>query len=499
MSLELRCLLGVTVLWIAAEAVTRLAGRRWAAAERHGVWTVTILLALLLPVLLRIPAPGVEYLASAPAAVAQRITIQVTANGPVTAIPWEEWLPWAWLAGAFCVAAWWLLGFVRVAGMVASSTEHSTFRGVAVRRCAGLRVPAVALGPVILLPPAVESWRQDQLRMVLLHEWGHIQRWDLVWRLAAALACCLYWFHPLAWRAAAQLRKESEMACDDRVIGVESAGGYAESLLAVAREASGHPAPAAVMAMAKPREIEGRLLSVLDGGRRRAPLGWARVAVMLAGGLLLLTPLGAWQEPGVQMRGTVRDEVGAIPGARVIFSGPVEQRFESGPDGAYVAGGLPDGEYNITVEKPGYARLTLMKRKIESARTARADLFLALGKIQETMNVVENAVAATPAQDSGPKRLRISGNVQAARLVHRVTPTYPLEAKMAGIQGTVRLRAFVGKDGSVTQLTVQMSPSPEMARSAVSAVSQWKYQPTLLNGAPVEIETVVDVNYTLAP
>lgn len=82
-------------------------------------------------------------------------------------------------------------------------------------------------------------------------------------------------------------------------------------------------------------------------------------------------------------------------------------------------------------------------------------------------------------------------------MVHKVVPSYPKEAKTAGIQGTVRLEAISGKEGDVVRLTLIMSPSAELARSAMEAVAQWKYQPTLLNGDPVEIQTVVDVNYTL--
>jgi protein TonB len=59
------------------------------------------------------------------------------------------------------------------------------------------------------------------------------------------------------------------------------------------------------------------------------------------------------------------------------------------------------------------------------------------------------------------------------------------------------MRAVIGKEGDILGLTLLMSPSPELARSAMEAVNQWKWQPTLLNGQPVEIQTDIDVNYTL--
>jgi Zn-dependent protease with chaperone function len=264
--LVLRVLIGTTALLLAAGAATRLFARRWSAAERHAVWTVALLLSLALPVLLRYEPPVAVL--SGPVLEVQRLTITVTPEAPRT-IDYAALLRYAWLTGLASVAAWWLLGFVRVTGMVASSTEHSTYGGVPVRTCAGLRMPAVAAGPMILLPASAAEWPDERLEMVLRHELAHVRRRDLLWRLAGTLACCLYWFHPLAWWAAAQQRKDSEMSCDDQVLSNCSSEQYATGLVAVAREAAGHRTPAAVMAMAKPRELEGRLLAVLDPARRR--------------------------------------------------------------------------------------------------------------------------------------------------------------------------------------------------------------------------------------
>jgi TonB family protein len=485
----------MTVLLAVAGAVGRMAGKRWSAGERHAVWTVALALSLLLPVLLRYEPPAAVF--SGPVLEMQRITISV---GPEDrAIDYQGTLRWIWLVGMAAVAGRWLLGFVRVTGMVASSTEHSTYAGVAVRTCAGLRMPAVAAGPVILLPEAAGAWPAAHLEMVMRHELAHVRRRDLLWRLAGMSACCLYWFHPLAWWAAAQQRKESEMACDDQVLrGNGTPEAYAESLVAVAREASGQRMPAAVMAMAKPRELEGRLLAVLDSSRRRSGGSYSGLAGALMAGLLLVSPLVAWQDSGVQMKGAVRDVVGVIPGAKVVLKGVSDYTFETGADGNYAVSGVPEGVYSIEVLKPGYAPLGIGGRNIEPGKTARADFYLSLGKVQETINVDGGKGGTAPeAAPAGPQRIRVSGNVQAAKIAKMVRPTYPAEAKEARIQGTVRLRAVIGKDGSVMGLTLLMSPAADLARSAMDAVNQWQYTPTLLNGQPVEIQTEVDVNYTL--
>jgi len=105
--------------------------------------------------------------------------------------------------------------------------------------------------------------------------------------------------------------------------------------------------------------------------------------------------------------------------------------------------------------------------------------------------------AAPPPPKATPKRVTVGGNVQAARLVNRVQPVYPPLAKQTRISGTVKLHAIIGKDGTVQQLQV-VSGHPLLVQSALDAVKQWRYQPTLLNGDPVEVETEIDVIFSLA-
>ncbi len=95
---------------------------------------------------------------------------------------------------------------------------------------------------------------------------------------------------------------------------------------------------------------------------------------------------------------------------------------------------------------------------------------------------------------TGP--LRVGGNVIAARIVNRVQPVYPPLARQTRISGTVRLHAIIGKDGTVQQLEV-MSGHPLLQQNALDAVRQWRYQPTLLNGEPVDVDTTIDVIFSL--
>ena len=95
-----------------------------------------------------------------------------------------------------------------------------------------------------------------------------------------------------------------------------------------------------------------------------------------------------------------------------------------------------------------------------------------------------------------PQRIRLGGNVEAARLIYAPKPDYPPLARMARIQGTVRLEALIATDGTIKGLKV-VSGHPLLIKAALEAVQQWRYQPTLLNRQPVEVETDIDVNFTL--
>lgn len=91
-----------------------------------------------------------------------------------------------------------------------------------------------------------------------------------------------------------------------------------------------------------------------------------------------------------------------------------------------------------------------------------------------------------------PQTLRVGGNVMLQNLRRKIAPDYPEDAQH--IKGTVRLQALVGIDGKIEKLLVVSGP-PELQAVSVAAVKQWKYKPTLLNGKPVRVITLIDINF----
>jgi periplasmic protein TonB len=101
-----------------------------------------------------------------------------------------------------------------------------------------------------------------------------------------------------------------------------------------------------------------------------------------------------------------------------------------------------------------------------------------------------------PATPRPKERLQISGGVQQAMLIRRIEPTYPPLAIQIRHEGTVRLHAIISTDGSIQSLEV-LSGDPLLIQSALAAVREWRYRPTILNGQPVEVDTEITVIYSL--
>ncbi len=97
---------------------------------------------------------------------------------------------------------------------------------------------------------------------------------------------------------------------------------------------------------------------------------------------------------------------------------------------------------------------------------------------------------------AGPPTGPISNTVRAARILHKVSPEYPKKARKQHVEGVVRLHAIIGKDGAINELSVISGPDL-LTGAAMKAVRQWRYEPTLLNGDPVEVDTTIDVIFAL--
>jgi len=224
--------------------------------------------------------------------------------------------------------------------------------------------------------------------------------------------------------------------------------------------------------------------------------------------LALLLPLAALRLPAQssagQFSGTIHDASGgAVANATVIMTARKTNNIvmsTSNAQGKFSFASLAAGEYELTVLKSGFEEYTAQE-SLEAGHTSYQDLTLKVGSVTEQVDVVaQGKTGAIGGSQTRTPRVQLGGDVQAPKLINKVQPIYPAEAKAAGSQGTVMLRAVIGMDGAPLSLRVVNDQiDPELARAAIESVSKWRYTRTLLNGKPIEVDTTIQVNFTLLP
>ena len=543
------CCAKATIL-LACALTTVIALRRRSSALRHHVWAAAILALLVLPFLaLLLPAWHSSALGSAAALWSPAHANTASSNSyaipsiiieAVAASPAFNKLVIAvlfvWAPGFSFVFLRLAAGLARLAWVSAHakpifdedwmrtvfklSQFHRLARSVRLLQCGSSLAMPLTWGifrPVIVLPSDATDWPEDRRRIVLSHELAHIARNDWLLQISAELTRAIYWFHPLVWLAAAQLRQESERACDDSVLnsGVDPSH-YANQLLELARTLkNAHRGWSTALAIARPTNLERRFIAMLNPNLNRERVSRKTRLLARIAAVCLLLPVAALRLPGQNLSGkftgTIFDISDAtVPNATIVMTNHKANTVDmttSDAEGNFVFKALPAGEYEMKVLKPGFATYLAPQVVLDPGRDLAMTAKLNIGSTNETVDVQAEgsakSAAAAQALEAEAKskatRIRIGGNVEAAKVITKVQPIYPESAKDAGVQGTVLLHAVVGMDGRPLQLQVLNSQiNPDLARAAVEAVSQWRYQPTLLNGEPVEIDTTIQVKFSLA-
>ena len=376
----------VGIAWV----VTRLLPRS-SAATRHFTWACAISIAALLPIMtvamphwsvstpapltrLAPPALGAVPATQSRVATPERIgpdaTVRPSNRRPGGFTPWEVAI-WIWITGAAGIswyvlmgqlAAWRLYRTTRrmqkpwIEEAEQLARELRINRGLCFVESAQVSVPLVLhlWRPVIVIPEAAAEWPWDRVRAVLLHELAHIKRNDVHIQTLAQMACAAYWFNPLVWFAANQLRLECERACDDSVLmGGTSGADYATHLYEIARAGSGPAsAPFAIGLAVHRSQLEERLVAILNPRTPRQSatvLGRVMVAlsmlfVALAAGALQVTAR-AIEVPGGKMKMPAA-VIRVGPRAELLFAREQQAKTRPVPAEAKGVGSSASGEFH---------------------------------------------------------------------------------------------------------------------------------------------------------
>ena len=206
--------------------------------------------------------------------------------------------------------------------------------------------------------------------------------------------------------------------------------------------------------------------------------------------------------PGIS--GTVFDPSGArVPNAVVNVmndSSVVKRATVTNDVGEFAFAVLPPGRYQLEVIGPGFA-VYHQRVSVSGAGAALPQLKVVLqpGSMMESVEVTAKAAPGTRPiqQNAAPHRIRVGGLVQAGKLVEQKKPIYPESARARGVEGVVLLEAVISMEGVPLNWKVLSSPDPDLSEAAINAVREWRYEPTLLNGEPIEVVTTIAVRFRL--
>jgi TonB family protein len=168
--------------------------------------------------------------------------------------------------------------------------------------------------------------------------------------------------------------------------------------------------------------------------------------------------------------------------------------------GEYSFAAIPPGRYTLEFRSAGFAAFK-RDTAVEAGKAVRVDATLDIGEVSETVVVKgQKPAGVTPGAPmaSPPRRIRVGGNVQATKLILMARPEYPADLQQLGIQGAVVMRAVISINGDLLNVeAVSSDVDARLVTAALDAVRIWKYQPTLLNGQPVEVATTITVDFQL--
>jgi beta-lactamase regulating signal transducer with metallopeptidase domain/HEAT repeat protein len=242
--------------------------------------------------------------------------------------------------------------------------------------------------PTIVLPTDCESWSAERRTAVLLHELAHVKRHDLIGHTLGRLACAIYWFHPLVWTAAKQLRNESERACDDLALSCGArASDYAEHLLDIVTSVRRDSTPAIALAMARRKEFEGRMLAILDPELRHS-MPSRRQSFALIGSLAVIAVLVGAAAPAhrnVEAKGRVATQPNVVDPAFTPQDPAVSKKYDSDTDKS-VEKSLDKSTEKVAGRSLDVsARVTTQVEDAEAAAEAETTSDKALEKIAERL------------------------------------------------------------------------------------------------------------------
>src|SRR5262245_42135900 len=471
-------------------------------------------------------------------------------------------IPWIVVAGALLRTVWLGIGIVRLRALSRRSRTAVLSDDLRTLKQALAPTAEVAWHddlpqpvtfgtrrPVVLLPSRLRDTSEQCQRAVVCHAPVHVERGDWTATIVEELILTALWFHPAVWWAIGQIQLNREATVDARVVGITNARrAYMEALLAFA---DGN-APAVAPVFARRRQIVMRIRQLSQ------EVVMSRTRLTLAGTTLAAIVIGStWSVvSAVPIRTEVRHRTvaapmiepqptAATPAAQhpqrtppprelpppppppppPPADGKTNPRVVTDPKPPYPAEALPhspgatvwvalkigaNGEvteakatrWQLTIDHsiddPSYWASRPERAFVDAAEATALKWKFAPPEVNTRTQVDVLFTFRNFPNANAAKALRIGAGMRPPIKVADIRPMYPEAAKAARIEGPVVLELRIGTDGLVVDASVVQS-IPMLDDAAVEAARQWKYAPTLLNGAPVEVLMNVTINFVAPP
>jgi TonB family protein len=504
---------------------------------QHVFWRAVLLTCLLLPLLQPWhPAAGTlrPTAAAATRAAARNndAVVFVFASDGFGPHDWASLLLGALIVGAGCRLAWVAVGVLRLRRQTAARTEaNEEFEEL--QRSLGTRASicwsdearqAVTFGvvrPVVVLPLSLRALEPRALRAVVAHELFHVRRRDWAWLVAEECVRAVFWFHPAMWWLISRVQLARETVVDElSILFTNARRTYLDALVTLADSS----AFASSTPFSHRRHLFHRVMLLSkEGGMspiRVLAASWV-LGVALAGGAL--TGVRAFPLQATDAQQQPRDPLGAekyhLQAAVYYDKATKDAALTPEQKAAALRNVITSEDRALEINADYVPSLIYKNLALRTLAGMSTDAAEQQQMIREANELREKALALRRAagvpdppalaESSGPPipegfkalveqlhPLRVGQNIKVPVKIRDARPAYPQEAQDAGVQGLVTVEAIIDGEGRVADARIVRS-IPMLDESALEAVRQWQYMPTLLNGAPVPILMTMTVNYTL--
>ena len=372
--------------------------------------------------------------------------------------------------------------------------------------------------PVILFPARFVKMEASLQQAIACHEYLHVRRFDWVFALVEEIIGALLWFHPAIWWLLGRIHLTREQAVDLQVLEMTRARQpYLKALLQFAA-GNGRPEISLAPSLLTRHHLTQRVAMILTEvsmSRNRICAYLVIIcALLLAAGRMAV----AWFPLAAPARSERNTQQKAQPAPEKPQQEPVRVDLQMQPpklihrvDAVYPKEAKDKGlqtrvVLEIAVNEKGQVwnpKVTeghplFNDAALEAVRKWRFAPATKDGVVVPVVATVEIVFSLDPKPAETPVRepIRVGSNVQASKILFKVDPEYPQEAKDQRVQGDVILQVTISKEGDVTDAQV-LRGDDRLNAAARNAVVQWKYAPTTLNGKPVPVIATVTISFRL--